>query len=87
MPRLRFGFGISRINDSDGQEIIGRESPVVREEFVSNQFQELLPIGLIMNDRLRVVAVSGEGVERTRGCSSRWATNAHGARVGRSKVK
>jgi hypothetical protein len=67
MPRLRFGFGISRINDSDGQEIIGREPPVVREGFVSNQFQEILPIGLIMNDRLRIVAVTGELVERMGG--------------------
>ena len=65
MPRLRFGSGISRINDSDGHETIGRESPVAREGFVSNQFQEIRPIGLIMNDRLRVIAVSGEVVERT----------------------
>ncbi len=80
MPRLRlFGSGISRINDSDGHETIGRKSPVVRDRFVSNQFQEILPIGLIMNDRLRVVAVSGEGVERMGGIYSRLAGHAGGA--------
>ena len=79
MPRFRFGSGISRINDSDGQEVMGRESPVAREGFVSNQFQEILPIGLIMNDRLRIVAVTGELVKRMGGIYSRLASHVGGA--------
>ena len=79
MLQLGFGSGISRINDSDGHETIGRASPVVRDRFVSNQFQEILPIGLIMNDRLRFVAVSGEVVERTVLFHTRLATHAGGA--------
>ena len=60
-------------------ETIGRESPVVREGFVSNQFQEILPIGLIVNDPLRIVAVTGELVERMGGIYSRLASHVGGA--------
>jgi hypothetical protein len=36
------------------------------EDFVTKQFQEMLPVGLGVKDRLLVVAASGEVVERAR---------------------
>ena len=43
----------------------------------------MLAIGLVENDLLLVIAVSGEVIEHTGGCSSRVASHAGGAQLER----
>ena len=36
-------------------------SPSLQQNFLSELSQEILPVGLVMNNRLLIVATSGEG--------------------------
>ena len=47
-------------------QTIGIALPVQLEDFVTEQFQEMLPVSLVVKDRLLVVATRGEVVERAR---------------------
>ena len=50
---------------------------------MNKQLRKILPIGLVENDLLQVIPVSGEVIERTGGCSSSVASHAGGAQVER----
>ena len=59
-------------------QTLGIASPALLEDFVTEQFQEMLPVGLVVIDRLLVVAASGEVVERARVFHAKLASHARG---------
>lgn len=44
-------------------QTIGIASPALLEDFVTDQFQEMLPVGVVVKDRLLLVPASGEVVQ------------------------
>ena len=53
-------------DDRDAHQTIGIAWPVLLEDFVTEQFQEMLPVSLVVKDRLLVVAARGVLVEHDR---------------------